>query len=63
MLLVIGEDGIVQSTSDTPLSLFGFSSKGMVGVSIIDVVEDLAIGASVLGGIEPMLELLALRWG
>lgn len=61
MTLVLGEDGIVQSTSNTPISLFGFTAKSMVGVSITDVIEDLAIGAAVLGGMEPMLEVLALR--
>lgn len=61
-MLVVGEDGKIQSASDTPVSLFGFSPEGLIGLCITDLVENLATGSAFLGGITPLLELLVERW-
>lgn len=59
---MVGEDGQIQSASETPVSLFGFAPEGVVGLCITDVVENLATGAAFLGGVLPLLELLVAKW-
>lgn len=61
LLLLVGEDGKIQSASDTPLSVFGFASGGLAGMSIMKIVEDMATDSDALGGITPLLEMLAAR--
>lgn len=62
MLLLVGEDGVVKSVSETPMSVFGFAPGGVVGVSITTIIQELEIGALALGGVYPLLELLATRY-